>query len=154
MWKVVKIIKKGEYQYCITEPVHPNATKNKYVLHHRIVMENHLGRIFRPDEVVHHINGNKKDNRTSNLEILSKASHGRLHGLERGVLLVDLVCPQCGKKFTKSKRATHLSKPKQNKTFCPRSCNGKFAREVQLHGVTHEMEDAISGNIVRVYNSR
>jgi len=154
MWKVVKIIKKGDYLYCITEPAHPKATKNKYVLHHRVVMENHLGRTLQSQEVVHHINGDKKDNRVANLEVMTKAKHSVLHGLAQGYKMVDLVCPQCGKKFTKPKRSTHLNKPGQNKTFCSRTCNGRFSREVQLHGVTHRMEDAISGNIVRVYDSR
>lgn len=45
MWKIRKIIKKGDYEYALV-PEHPNATKNGYVLHHRIVMENSIGRLF------------------------------------------------------------------------------------------------------------
>lgn len=154
MWNIVKIIKKGEYLYCITNPIHPNSTKNNYVLLHRVLMENHLGQILQCDEVVHHINGNKKDNRIQNLEVMPAKKHNQLHGFEQGKTLVDLICPQCGKEFTKSKKNTHLSKPIQAKTFCSRSCSGKFNREFQLRGLTLRMENAISVNVVRIYNSR
>lgn len=49
-WKIQKIVSKGDYNYAITKE-HPKATKNGYVLEHRIVMENHLGRLLNSDHV-------------------------------------------------------------------------------------------------------
>jgi hypothetical protein len=42
------------------------------ITQHRFVMEQHLGRALWPDENVHHINGDRQDNRIENLELWSK----------------------------------------------------------------------------------
>ena len=62
-----KIIKNG--YYLIKIPKHPFATINGYVREHRVVMEKYLGRYLLPEEVVHHINGNKLDNEIKNLKL-------------------------------------------------------------------------------------
>lgn len=53
--------------------------KGKQVYEHRFVMEKHLKRKLDVDEHVHHVNGNKSDNRAKNLIVLSHSEHNRLH---------------------------------------------------------------------------
>lgn len=148
-WKVEKIIKKGEYLYCIVRE-HPYATKKGYVLHHRIVMENHLGRLLDPKEEVHHINGQKHDNRLENLELTKKGEHQSFHGRKRGRMWIMLKCPFCKKVFSRERKQTFISKGGQW-SACSASCRGSFMRMIQLLGRTPKVESAISENIVREY---
>jgi hypothetical protein len=149
MWEVKKIVSKGDYNYALV-PGHPNATVNGYVLEHRIHCENHLKRLLSKNEVVHHINGNKKDNRIENLQVLDAIEHVRLHGLMHGRLYLTLKCPWCLTLFEHPKNQSFLQKG-GSYTCCSMKCRGKFSRKIQLEGKTHEVEKAISENLVREY---
>lgn len=46
---------------------------------HRYLMEQFIGRKLSSNEVVHHINGNKRDNRLENLVIIPRKQHSLMH---------------------------------------------------------------------------
>lgn len=50
---------------------------------HRCVMEAFIGRPLRKDEDVHHKDGNPRNNDLSNLEIVTRSEHARIHAIER-----------------------------------------------------------------------
>ena len=54
-------------------PDHPAVTTRGWVMEHRVVMEQTLGRPLAPDENVHHRNGVRADNRPENLELWVRA---------------------------------------------------------------------------------
>lgn len=71
------------YVYVLA-PGHPQADARGYVLEHRLVMEQTIGRLLTAREVVHHRNSIKTDNRPENLQLCaSQAEHLRIHAAER-----------------------------------------------------------------------
>ena len=145
MWNIEKIVKTGNYRYAVVKN-HPKATKNGYVLLHRVIMENHLNRLLDDNEVVHHINGDKLDNRIENLQAMLNSEHVRLHK-STGRTIINLKCPWCGNSFSREKRQTHLVKTKNRYTCCSRKCIGKLSSFIQYNGITDNIKLALYQNI-------
>ena len=78
-WKGGKIKNNGYIM--LYRPNHPFRDKHNYVMEHRLVMEQMLGRYLQPGERVHHINGIKDDNRIENLELWT-GNHGKGYRVE------------------------------------------------------------------------
>ncbi len=56
--------------------------KGRGIKEHINIMQESIGRELKKNEVVHHINGIRDDNRLENLQIMTNAEHSRLHRLK------------------------------------------------------------------------
>ena len=53
--------------------------KKGNVKEHRYIMEQLLERKLKPNEIVHHIDGNKENNDINNLQVMTRGEHSKLH---------------------------------------------------------------------------
>lgn len=78
-WKGGKHLNRDGYIMLWVESDHRFASmrpkRGPYVFEHRMVMAEAIGRALLPTETVHHVNGDKVDNRIENLQLRS-GSHG------------------------------------------------------------------------------
>ena len=78
-WKGGRLIDKNGY-LLVYSPGHPMA-RGRYVLEHRLVMAEKLGRMLTDAEVVHHKDRNKLNNHPDNLELFARNSDHLRHEL-------------------------------------------------------------------------
>jgi HNH endonuclease len=105
MWKGGRQVTRG--YILLWKPEHPRARRG-HVREHILVMEKHLGRYLQNTEVVHHINGNKKDNRIENLQLFSSdKEHQRYHRLKEIKMGIRLFAKLENRKQT---RESHIKR--------------------------------------------
>ena len=124
-----KRLKRGSGYVFIYSPDHPACDKSGYVLEHRLVMEQHLGRYLSGTEVIHHINGNRADNRIENLMVLSAKEHLRIHRgwIKRGDKWFKR-CSGCGEIKEVNKENWYFHKNGNVKYLC-KKCSVKRSNE-------------------------
>lgn len=71
-----------DYFVLIHKPGHPRAVAAGYVPEQVLVAEQRIGRLLTDDEEVRHINGDPKDNRPTNLEIISMGNSFKSQAVE------------------------------------------------------------------------
>ncbi len=95
----------------VYRPNHFNVMKsdnwNGYVYEHKFIVEQGIGRKLERDEVVHHLNHRRDDNRPENLLLMKKWNHHRKPPLQ---------CPNCGRiigrRSQRCEECSHLARRK------------------------------------------
>lgn len=112
--------------------------KGIYVYEHRFLMEQKVGRLLSTNEVVHHINGNKLDNRIKNMQLKSRGGHTSHHSKPKKTL--NLKCSFCRKDFIIELRNYKVKiKQGQRDFYCSRSCGASGTRNL------HKLADSSVG---------
>ena len=128
-WKGGKIKRKSGYVF-IMDKNHPNCDSNGYVQEHRIIFEKYLKRYLKKNEIIHHINGIKDDNRKENLELKSVGEHTKLHhiGLKRSCETKKKISEKAKKRFCNKKN--HPLYKDVKKEILKLKENGKTINEI------------------------
>lgn len=93
-WKGGIKISRG-YIY-VRKPDHHFADTDGYVRKHRLIYEKYHKCCLLRWVHIHHINGNRQDNRIKNLQPVSNSQHGQLHKKD----MSNRVCSDCGSNKT------------------------------------------------------
>lgn len=122
-------------------PYRKLKVKGKNIDEHRYIMETHLGRKLERHEVVHHINGNKRDNRIENLVVMTKAEHSRLHNQ---IYSRKLNCAVCNKEF-------EVTRHRQGRArVCSEECHRKINSDAHSVPIVQLTKD---GDFIKEWRS-
>lgn len=99
--------------------------RGKYCYEHHLVYFQKYGIIPQKGEIIHHINGDKHDNRIENLILLSVDTHNKLHNKDNKYKLIKLKCPICERKFITERRKSLIAKHTKSQC-CSRECSYKL----------------------------
>lgn len=116
-------MRNGEYELVIAPKDYPGRKyRGRYAYEHHVVWWRHFKTMPANGHVIHHKNGNKRDNRLENLELMGLNEHSAFHQTPAALLSVQ--CANCRCEFSISSRV-HRSRLKQSQSgrlFCSKSC--------------------------------
>ena len=125
----------------MTNPYKRTTLNGKPIDEHRKVMTLYLGRKLGRNEYVHHKNGNKKDNRIENLELMTPQEHNKHHQTK---YTETKICVNCGKEFTPP------LKHRGRNILCSKKCVYEYLGKDHSIKIDCYTKD---GSYIKTYNS-
>ena len=119
-------------------------SKTQNIDEHRFIMQEHLGRKLGRNEYVHHINGDKQDNRLENLQVLTPLEHNRLH---KEICPKTKICKVCGKEFEPP--VNHRSR----NTICSKECLMQWHKQTSPFKDRPIQQYDKNGNYIKTFSS-
>jgi len=121
--------KSDNYSHVVA--IYPNGER-KTISYAKYLIECLLGRTLEPNEEVHHIDENPRNNVLSNLEVKSVGEHRREH-VTKYFTESKVRCVYCGVEFTLSiegqRNRTRNANKGKNGPFCSKRCTGKYSMD-------------------------
>lgn len=78
-------VRQDRERVMVLQPESPMATSRGYVYRYRLIASAALGRALRPNEIVHHIDGDESNDDPSNLIVMTQSDHARLFDARKPV---------------------------------------------------------------------
>jgi len=93
----------------IKKPNYPYTQKSGYIPEHKYKTEKKIGRPLKENEIVHHKNGDKTDNRLENLELMTRKQHVKHHhiGAKRSKSAIKNMKAAQKEKYSKMEKSDH-----------------------------------------------
>lgn len=140
MFTILAICKGGGYRYARTDPPHPRRNARGLYPLHRVLMENKIGRLLEPGEIVHHADENRRNDDPSNLVLMRNSEHSKHHA--KPLPMEKFKCFHCGSEKTVEERfaRSRRSRNKDGLLFCSLSCG---ARHQQSRGTSARLDGPV-----------
>lgn len=126
-------MKNGPYTLCIAPDNYPGKKyRGRYVYEHHLKWWVKTQRLIPKGFVIHHKNGDHRDNRIKNLQLMSEKDHRKIHSeLKRKFALTKTKCTMCRKLFEilKGRLKVRLRVNKRG-IFCTKICADNYERIV------------------------
>lgn len=138
-----KIIKIENY------PRSKSVCYDNWYYEHIVLCEEELGRSLNDDEVVHHLDGNPRNNRLNNLVVISSSAHNKIHAWmnRNSIMPVQEKVPEC--------KICGITLQKHQDIFCSREClnEDKSINKIDEKKLLELMKSDMSMlEIAKIYN--